>query len=120
MRHPFFEFGAAYAADNFGPSGRLIRLYKGGGGGGDGGAAAMMAQNEAHFREQMKMMKEQADKKLPEPPKYDPQASAPNASRGDLAAAEDQARRDAARRRNMQSAVQGGETKLGGQRTLLG
>lgn len=115
-------FDSHFSPDLIGPDGRLSRLHKGGGGG-DGGAAAMMAQNERHFREQMDMMREQANKKIPEPPKYDPQASAPTSSRADIASAEDQARRDAARRRSSQSAILAGETgskQLGGKKTLLG
>jgi hypothetical protein len=119
MRYSEFSFGPYFSADLVGPDGRLTRLHKGGGVG-DGGVGAMMAQNQKNFEAQMALMKQQADQKIPDPPKYDPQSAAPTSSNADVAASEDQARRDAAKRRSMQAAVVAGETKLGGQRTLLG
>ncbi|MBB5037430.1 hypothetical protein [Prosthecobacter dejongeii] len=112
------EFGPHFEPGLVGPNGRLARFHKGGGG--DGGLKRMMAQNERHFQQQLALMREQANKNVPTAPKFDPSAAAPNQSRADIAEAEDQARRDAARRRGERAAILAGESTLGGKKTLLG
>ncbi|HEY1081758.1 MAG TPA: hypothetical protein VGE29_05820 [Prosthecobacter sp.] len=101
-----------------GPNGKLSRLHKGSGG--DGGMKKMMAQSERHFQQQLAMMREQAERVSPAAPKFDPQAAGPGQSAAEVADAQDQARRDAAKRRGSRQSILAGENTLGGKKTLLG